>query len=344
MTDTGGLEGATAPNTTAKLVGHEDAGMFLAGAYRGGRIHHAVLIEGPKGIGKATLAFHFASHVLRFPDQASAPPAIAAPDVAMGLHRQIAAGAAPQLFHLTRPVDEKTGKTRTAITVDEVRRAGRLFTRTAAGQGWRIIIVDPADDLNRNAANALLKMLEEPPQRALFLLVSHAPGRLLPTIRSRCLALRLMPLSERQVKDALRLQPAARAMDENALDAVARLAQGSVSRAILILNYGGLDVIEAFDRIVADPSRERGSMHVLADSLSARDREDALRFFCQHVIDWLSGQAVTAGRNGNVARAALYAEKAERNAEELATAFAYNLDRKQMVLTLLRSASEALPL
>src|SRR6195952_3882032 len=186
-----------------RLFGHEEAEEFLAQSYRSGKGHHAILIEGPEGIGKATLAFRFANHVLSNPDPLLAPQNIGDPDPTSVVSHAIASGASHNLLYLTRPVDEKTGKVKSAITVDEVRRAGKFFSQTSGPGNWRIVIIDPADDMNRSAANAILKLLEEPPKRALFLVLSHAPGKLLPTIRSRCLPLRMAPLDDRALGSAL---------------------------------------------------------------------------------------------------------------------------------------------
>ncbi|WP_037469120.1 DNA polymerase III subunit delta', partial [Sinorhizobium fredii] len=199
----GVLEGAVAPVENSKLFGHHEAEAFLAQSYRSGKGHHAILIEGQEGIGKATLAFRFANHVLSHPDPAEAPERLGDPDPASLVTRQLASGASHNLLHLARPVDEKTGRAKGAITVDEVRRAGKFFGQTSGTGNWRIVIIDPADDLNRNAANAILKILEEPPRRSLFLVLTHAPGKLLPTIRSRCLPLRLKPLEPEAMRLAL---------------------------------------------------------------------------------------------------------------------------------------------
>ena len=157
--------------------------------------HHALLLTGPKGIGKATFAFHLAHHLLSHPRGEDAPETFGRPDPASAVARQVASGAHPAVLHLTRPYDERTKKFKSAITVDEVRRVGRFLSLRAHDDSYRVVIVDPADEMNRNAANALLKSLEEPPARAIFLLISHAPGTLLPTIRSRCQVLRFASLS-----------------------------------------------------------------------------------------------------------------------------------------------------
>ena len=174
-----------------------EAEQALLEAYRGGKMHHAWLFGGPKGIGKATLAYRFARFALAHPDPAS-PEVAAATDLGLAADhptfRKVAARAHPNLLVLERPWDEERKRYRTELTVPEIRRTVGFFGSTAAEDGWRIAIVDPADDMNASAANALLKVLEEPPARSLFLLVCHAPGRLIATIRSRCRRLDLAPL------------------------------------------------------------------------------------------------------------------------------------------------------
>lgn len=323
------LEGAIPPDRNSVLFGHDHAQTFLANAYRSGRMHHAILIEGPEGIGKATLAYRFAHHVLTHPDPLSAPDQIADPDWDDTVGRQISSGASHNVLHLARPVDEKTGKMKSVITVDEVRRAGKFFSQTSGTGNWRIAIIDPADDLNRNAANAILKILEEPPKRSLFLVLSHTPGRLLPTIRSRCLSLRLQPLAAADLDRALEHLGAAR----GETDAIIRLSEGSVARALLLRNYGGVDIAEAFVDIL-----ERGNLgnrepiYKLAETLAARDRDVAYAFFTGFAVDRVQQMARDAGAAGDLAEADRLAQMSTTLAEHFATAATYNLDRKQTVL------------
>jgi DNA polymerase-3 subunit delta' len=329
------LDGAVAPSDNTVLFGHEEAQAFLAAGYRSGKGHHAVLVEGPEGVGKATLAFRFANHVLSHPEPLDAPEVIADPNPASVISRQIAAGSSHNVLHLTRPVDEKTGKVKSAITVDEVRRAGRFFGQTSGTGNWRIVIIDPADDLNRNAANAILKILEEPPKRSLFLVLTHAPGRLLPTIRSRCLPLTLKPLVDSDMTKALTHLGVSLSGDEGAR--VLAAAKGSVSEALKLVNYGGLEIIDAFDRLLAnsEDAPARREMHRLADVLSAKDSDTIFDFFSTLVLRHVAAQARGAGLAGDILSAERFARLSSELSERLTVADAYNLDRKQTVLSIL---------
>lgn len=332
------LDGAIPPQQNTALFGHEDAAAFLAKAYRSGKIHHSVLIDGPRGIGKATLAFRFANHVLRYPNPSDAPLDLGMPDADGEEFRRIAAGASHHLLHLSRPVDEKTGRTRTAITVDEVRRAGRFFSQTSGTGNWRIVVVDPADDLNRAAANAILKILEEPPRNALFLVLSHAPGKLLPTIRSRCLPLRLKPLPDPALRQALGHLGFA----GSDLDAVVARAGGSLERALMMLRYGGLDIAASFESIMrAGPEAGRREIHRLAETLTGRDRETAFSFFQSELADWINDRARQSVSAGDVESAARIAALSGQIDAVWGEAAAYNLDRKQAVLTVFSTVFSA---
>ena len=336
----GVLDGAVPPAEQPRLFGHQAAATFLARSYRSGRGHHAILIEGPEGIGKATLAFRFANHVLTHPEPAEAPETLADPDPASPVSRQIASGASHNLLHLTRPVDEKTGKVKSAITIDEVRRAGKFFAQTSGTGGWRVVIVDPADDLNRNAANAILKILEEPPKKSLFLVLTHAPGKLLPTIRSRCLPLSLNPLSREELRAAL--DALGVPLPPGRADEVLAASNGSVSEALKLVNYGGFDILEAFRAILAGKgTAPRRDVHRLADVLSARDGETVFDFFASQAADHVMGEARAAARAGNIVAAERLARLAGSLSEQLTIAQAYNLDRKQTVISLLDEISNS---
>src|SRR5438132_5006735 len=220
------------PRETPDLFGHREAEAALLAAYRSGRIPHAWLIGGALGIGKATLAYRMARFVLTHPNPQAASVQRAetlAVDPDHHVARQITAGAHGGLLVLERSLNDR-GVLRTVITVDETRETISFFGSTAAVEGWRVCIVDTVDELNPNAANALLKILEEPPQQSLFLLVSHAPARVLPTILSRCRKLPLRPLA---TEDVVRRAVRATDMDADdpALIEAAAASEGSVSRA-----------------------------------------------------------------------------------------------------------------
>ena len=330
----GGLDGAIAPQQNTRLFGHEEAEAFLAQSYRSGKGHHAILIEGPEGIGKATLAFRFANHVLNHPDPLSAPEFLPDPDPQSLVSRQITAGASHNLLHLTRPVDEKTGRVKSAITVDEVRRAGHFFSQTSGTGNWRIVIIDPADDLNRNAANAILKILEEPPKRAMFLVLSHAPGKLLPTIRSRCMPLRLLPLSDSAMVQAL--DHLGISLTEEKRDALLAASKGSVAQALKLMNYGGSDIVEALAAVMnADGPGARKQMHKLAEILAQKDGDIVLGFFMEHVTEDLLARARAAALTGDITAAERLARLSSALSERITVAQAYNLDKKQMVISIL---------
>jgi DNA polymerase III subunit delta' len=329
------------PRATAAFFGHESAERRLLDAYRTGRIPHAWLIGGPAGIGKATLAFRMARFILAHGNASS--PAVRdavslAVDPAHPVARQVAGQAHPDLLVLER-TENDSGNLRSVITVDQVRRTISFFGSTAGAGGWRVCIVDSADELQYpQASNALLKMLEEPPARALFLLVSHSPGRLLPTIRSRCCRLDLRPLGA----DALARAAAAasgRSVDEAEIQAAAAAADGSVARALALLGGEGLKLRQRVMQMLdALPATDPRALHALGDVLATAG-DDALTAFVDTVRDWLSARL----RGGPaepyfLARLAEAWEKVNLAAEDVAV---FNLDRRPFVFSTFSVLAEA---
>ncbi|MGF1461863.1 MAG: DNA polymerase III subunit delta' [Maricaulaceae bacterium] len=286
--------GCAHPRETLTLWGHEDAERAFEAAYRAGRLHHAWLITGPQGIGKATLAYRMARRVL---GARSAPEhGVLGADPQDAVSRRIAAQGHGDLVVLRRPWDAAKGRARTEIPVDAVRNAIKLFTQKAAEGGWRVAIVDAADDLNPNAANGLLKALEEPPPFGLFLLVSHAPGRLLPTIRSRC---RVLRLTAPGIDIAARVALAQGAGSEDAARRLADIAKGSPGRAAALAANDG-DTLAAAAAEVANPhaSTDPTALRRLAQSLAGKDAEARRGLFFELLRQQLADQARAGAGEG----------------------------------------------
>ncbi len=329
---------APLPRETTVLFGHEDTERAFLAVYRSGRVPHAWLIGGEPGIGKATLAYRIARFVLAHPDPSHVPAAASLDlDPNHRTVRRIAVNAHSDLLTLERTVGD-TGKLRTVITVDQVRRLATFFGSTAGEGGWRVCIVDSADELKYpEGSNALLKMLEEPPPRSLFLLVSHAPGRLLPTIRSRCRRLALRPLGQADVVRAASIALGTSG-DDPALTAAAAAARGSVSRAIALAGGPTLALREKVAELLkALPATDPRALHALGDQLD-RDR-GLLEVFVGAVRDWLSARLeAEAGNLGRLARIADMWEHLNRSAREVET---YNLERKPLVFSTFGLLAEA---
>ncbi len=320
------------PVEHADLFGHVGEADELARAYRTGKFHHALILSGTRGIGKATLAFRLAHHLLANPRPAEAPSTLARPDTASTLFRLMAQGAHPSLLHLTRPAADRGAGFKSAVTVDEIRRVGRFLSMTSHDGGYRVVIVDAADDMNRNAANALLKSLEEPPPRTLFLLVVHSIGRMLPTIRSRCQLLKLKPLAGDDLLAALR---AVSPGSEEVPDDLAAKASGSVREALLMTQFGGLDIANAVDAVVSGGKFDVAAAYRIADAVGGRDSTVQFRLFNEHVAGIAEARAQAAGQAGDAELAARLAYQWSGVRQRIVDTDTYNLDKRQHVVGLL---------
>ncbi len=328
------------PSENPVLFGHEPEQMALAAAYASGKLHHGLIFSGPQGIGKATLAFRFARHILSHPDPAGAPPALGDADPASSLFRLVAHGGHPSILYLTRPVNERTKAFKSAVTVDEIRKVGRFLSMTAHDGGYRIVIVDPADDMNASAANALLKSLEEPPVRTLFILISHAAGGLLPTIRSRCQVVRFQALGDKALSSAL--SHLGLSLPAQTLPQLLERASGSVREAILLSQYGGLEISTEIERLVDEPNFDTAGAWRLADAVSGRDQAMQFAIFNRRVLDLVGARASAAAGRGQLAAAEKLAVLWQQSERTIVDAETYNLDKRQHVFGLMRRLHEVL--
>jgi DNA polymerase-3 subunit delta' len=334
----------TQPRETAAFFGHSEAEAALLKAYRSGRIPHAWLIGGAQGIGKATLAYRMARFVLKHRDPSAADVQRAETlnvDTSDPVARHVAAGAHGGLLTLERSLNDK-GVMRTVITVDETRETIAFFGSTAAVEGWRVCIVDSVDELNPNAANALLKILEEPPRQSLFLLVSHAPARVLPTILSRCRKLALRPLATADVIKAA-AQAAGIAIDDPALSEAADASEGSVARALTLLGGDAVKLHQRTAALLATlPRVDPRELHALGDALGGSDRV-ALAVFIDSVDRWVSERLRSddTNANANLPRLARLAEVWEKISRAARDTEAYNLERKPLVFSVFGLLAEA---
>lgn len=330
------------PREMLSLVGHEAAEREVLDAYRAGRLHHAWLIGGPEGIGKATLAYRIARFLLAHPDPAH-PDVQAAETLHVPAHHpvahQIAANAHPDLSVIRRAYDPQRKTIPTEISADFARKGLDVFAKTAAGGGYRIAIIDACDDLNSHSANALLKTLEEPPQRGLFLLVAHQPRRVMATIRSRCRTLPVRELTNAAVQAVTQSLPA---LADTAADLHARaaaLSDGSVRQALAMLDARRLAFNDRVTGLLAGQERAAGgAFDQVAEETAGRDGEAAFGQFCTLVQRWLHGRlhAIDGAGAGARAIAEFWSDFEEQRREvEI-----YNLDRRPLVVATLRRCAE----
>jgi DNA polymerase-3 subunit delta' len=280
------------PRDAFALEGAEAQERAFLDALERGRLHHAWLLTGPEGVGKATFAFRAARRLLG-----------AAPDPNHGLLgarmtdpvvRQIAARSHPDLMVLERYTED--GKPRKVIPVDEARQLGAFFSQTPATAPYRVAIIDAADDLNVNAANAILKTLEEPPPRGVLLLVSHAPGKLLPTIRSRCRRLAFTAPDEAVTVDFLESRTG---MSHDHALRLAAMAGGAPGLALRLAAAKALDADdEAHDILRNLPRLDDGALLALADGFRGAEGQARFNLLIERIMDQIRGMAVgqaTAG-------------------------------------------------
>ncbi|NDF12667.1 MAG: DNA polymerase III subunit delta' [Proteobacteria bacterium] len=352
------------PRENTSFVGHAAAEAQWLEAYTSKRFHHAWLITGPKGVGKATLAYRIARYLLNSKeapepqgfDMFGAAPA--KPSLGVSPTHPIVArvtqGSHGDLFVLdTSPTEEDENKSE--IVVDDVRKLHQFLGMTPAESEWRVVVVDSADQMNHNASNALLKLLEEPPAQSVIIMVSHTPGRLLPTIRSRCVNLRLNPLSESEITEVLK---AHHATDSKEVSFAAAVSSGSPGLALTLAEAGALEMYgKLVNTLSTLPKLDKTAVIALADALSVRDESQwelaqyLVRYFIARVVnaktvkenvpEWVMGEGALLSRLASTTQLDSWLELWEKSGRMLADVDRINMGKKHTAIALLEAFREA---
>ena len=353
------------PASNPELLGHEKAESLLLQALNAQRLHHAWLISGPRGIGKATLAYRFAKYVLAnltgeanlFDNAfmlAENPGSLYLSSDHPTFQRVAAGGHADVL--VVEKSENKQGNLSPVIIAEDVRNVRKFFHMTAGEGGWRVVILDTADEMNVHASNALLKILEEPPSRALLMLISHNPGRLLPTIRSRCQSIRLEPLGSSVLAELLSSR--APNMPATDLEIISIFAEGSIGRALEVLELDGFSIYEDILRLFeAGAGTDNRALHAFASKITSKKGRDTF-ILTSELIRWQLGRIIKyaardCGKDLTAREQVLFERIScasgldrwldvwEKVDDLIASVDHSNLDRKQAILNIFFFFSEA---
>jgi DNA polymerase-3 subunit delta' len=336
------FEGTPHPRENVEFFGQATVERALVELWWSGQIPPACLIAGPPGIGKATLAWRLARFILSHPDPATNVRPVPAtlfvpPDHPVA--RQIVALSHPDVFLLRRTWNSKDQQLFHDIRVDDVRKAARMFRQSSGCGGFRICILDCAEDLNAESANALLKILEEPPPRSLFLIIAHKPDSVLPTIRSRCRKMTLRRLEATDISRIIEvIGPPWSDASDHERQAASASARGSVHDALRRLGTSGTRVAPIIDDMLADlPGLDWHKVHALADRVARPDGAEDFDTLLIAALDWLhcrSRRECDAGQGGHIERAFVYAGAWKAAAALTRRMTTFNLDKRSVVLSL----------
>jgi len=301
----------------------------------GGRVPHGLILSGQKGIGKATFAYRIARMMLAGEQSLDIDPG-------SKTHRLVASGGHPDLLTIERAYDATKNKTQDSLPVSELRKVEPFLRMTASEGGWRVVIIDDADTMNRNAQNALLKILEEPPKNTLIILIAHRIGALIPTIRSRTQTLTCQTLSPEIITDLLSQK--GHYVDPYQGETLSALAEGSFGKALQILEEGGLEMLASILAFLSEPL-DFVKVHHFADTIA---KTQDYKIFCE-ILLWIykklafakaRGQGLFPAslneaplneilQNSSIARLLEICENLEQNFDQCERA---NLDKKQAIL------------
>ena len=333
------------PKTNNRLVGHEEAEATLMQDFQGGKMAHGWIISGPRGIGKATLAYRFARTLL-----SGEQPGELSED--HPIFKRIAAGSHTDMLVVEQAFDEKKEEKVREISVDQAREIAQFLSLTPGEGKWRVVIIDSADALNPNGANAILKILEEPPPQTVLMLLAHNPSRLLPTIRSRCRVLKLRPLQKQQFITVMRhVSPALDSAD------IKMLAQMSAMAPGIALELHALGAIEMYNHILeltsTLPRLDLARIHAFADQMATGKVHTNWQVFSQLVLFLLSRaalrgegasvealsdeEAITLDTMAALHSPAVWAVRWQQVAEQFLLAERLHLDYKQLIITFFHS-------
>jgi len=312
-----GSSGLQPPRSMQDCIGHDAVEKALLEMTESGRMPHAIIFSGPQGIGKATMAFRFARYLLKkgagggesadggmfgdmlpktVPQNLSVPPEDP-------IFRQVASGGHPGLLTIERLFDEKSNKLKNTVEVDEARRITPFMRMTASDGGWRIVIVDDADTMNRSAQNAILKILEEPPANALLILIAHRLGAMLPTIRSRCRTVHFTAPNLENFSKLVRREHGM--LSDSDMETLYSLSGQSVGQAVRICDEGGLEAIsKVMTLLYSWPQWPWSQIHMLAETMGRQGQDDGLRTF-QDVFLWIVNSLLRAKARGEALKSPL---------------------------------------
>ena len=288
-------DGDVQPRNNPDLFGHEEAEKAILADFNAGRMPHALIIGGPPGIGKATLAYRLTRFFLAQGSDGQGPSLFgdAAPPESLYIgpehpvFRRVASGGHADMLTIEREFDEKKGKMKRDIAVEQTWEIPRFMRKTAAEGGWRVVIVDGAEDINRSSENSLLKILEEPPLKSLLILVTTQPGALLPTTRSRCRLIQLQPLEDRVISQLVEKYLSALPADQKT--GLARLAEGSIGKALQFHQEGGLAIYAGLLEVLSNlPEMDVPRARDLTEKLGRYDAERAYDTACEILTGWCS--------------------------------------------------------